>query len=138
MNLKFAHGAIGNIDSHVQAIYAYDVRTEIVGSKGSIFVGSVERTPVTFLTPAGGNTVLADHFLGRFADAYLIELRDFVHNMLHGLPPRVTGEDGVRALEIAIAAEESHLSGNPRAVQHQERESGSAVGCAPALDGLRI
>jgi len=138
VNLRFAHGAIGNIDSHVQAIYGYDVRTEIVGSKGSIFVGSVERTPVTFLTPAGGNTVLADHFLTRFADAYVIEMRDFVHNMLHGLPPRVTGEDGMRALEIAIAAEESHLSGSPRVVQHEEHESGSATGCAPALNGLRI
>src|SRR5215471_10592813 len=42
VNLKYAHGAIGNVESYVQAIYAYDVRTEIVGSKGSIFVGSLE------------------------------------------------------------------------------------------------
>jgi predicted dehydrogenase len=128
VNLKFAHGAIGNIDSHAQAIYAYDVRTEIVGSKGAIFVGTVEKTPVTFLTPAGGNTILADHFLTRFADGYLGEVRDFVHNMLHGHPPRVTGEDGLRALEIAIATEESHLQGSPRAVQHWGRESETAAG----------
>jgi predicted dehydrogenase len=116
VNLKFARGAIGNIESYAQAMYAYDVRTEIVGSKGSIFVGSVEKTPVTFLSVEGGATVLADHFLSRFADAYLTEVRDFVHNMLHDLPPRVTGEDGMRALEIAIAAEESHVQGGPRAV----------------------
>jgi scyllo-inositol 2-dehydrogenase (NAD+) len=116
VNLKFQKGAIGNVESYVQAIYAYDVRTEIVGSKGSIFVGSVDKTPVTFLTSAGGANVLADHFLSRFEDAYLAEVRDFVHNILHDHPPRVTGEDGMRALEIAIAAEESYVQGKPRVV----------------------
>jgi len=116
VNLKFAHGAIGSVDSYAQAIYAYDVRTEIVGSKGSIFIGSIEKTPVAFLSAAGGTSVLEDHFLSRFADAYLAEVRDFVHNMLHDRPPRVTGEDGMRALEIAIAAEESHVQGGVRAV----------------------
>src|SRR5207245_3378255 len=42
VNLKYERGAIGNVESYVQAIYAYDVRTEIVGSKSSIFVGSLE------------------------------------------------------------------------------------------------
>src|SRR6202008_1434836 len=49
VNLKFDQGAIGNIESHSQAIYGYDVRTEIVGSKGSILIGGVNGTPVTFL-----------------------------------------------------------------------------------------
>ena len=43
VNLKFAEGAIGNIESHAQAAYGYDVRTEVVGSKGSIMVGSLNR-----------------------------------------------------------------------------------------------
>src|SRR6201987_958683 len=94
VNLKYAHGAIGNVESYVQAIYGYDVRTEIICSKGSIFVGRVEKTPATFFSAAGSNGILADHFLSRFADAYLFEVRDFVHNMLHDLPPRVTAEDG--------------------------------------------
>jgi predicted dehydrogenase len=111
VNLKYQRGAIGNIESYAQAIYAYDVRTEIVGSKGSIFVGSLEKMPATFLSAAGGTQVLADHFLSRFADAYLAEVTDFVHNMLHDRAPRVTGEDGLRALEIAVAAESSHLNG---------------------------
>jgi myo-inositol 2-dehydrogenase/D-chiro-inositol 1-dehydrogenase len=45
VNLKYQLGAIGNIESYAQAVYGYDVRTEIVGSKGSILVGSLERTP---------------------------------------------------------------------------------------------
>ncbi len=113
VNLKYKHGAIGNVESYVQAIYAYDVRTEIVGSKGSIFIGSLEKMPATFLSSGGGSKVLADHFLSRFYDAYLEEVRDFVDNMLHDRAPRVTGEDGLRALEIAAAAESSHLQSKP-------------------------
>jgi len=116
VNLKYAHGAIGNIESFVQARYAYDVRTEIVGSKGSIFVGSLQKTPATFLSTHGSNEILADHFLSRFADAYVAEVKDFVHTMLAGRAPRVTGEDGLRALEIAVAAEKSHLQGRPWSV----------------------
>lgn len=113
VNLKYARGAIGNVESYVQALYGYDVRTEIVGSKGSIFIGSLEKTPATFLSAAGGTHILADHFLSRFADAYLAEVIDFVHNMLHDRPPLVTGADGLRALEIAVAAEKSHIQGKP-------------------------
>jgi scyllo-inositol 2-dehydrogenase (NAD+) len=111
VNLKYVRGAIGNVESYVQAIYAYDVRTEIVGSKGSIFVGSLEKTPATFLSAGGSTHILADHFLSRFADAYLAEVVDFVHNILHDRAPRVSGEDGLKALEIAVAAEASHLQG---------------------------
>jgi predicted dehydrogenase len=115
VNLKYAHGAIGNVESNVQAIYAYDVRTEIVGSKASIFVGTLEKLPGSFLSAAGGNHSLCDHFFSRFGDAYVAEVRDFVHNVLHDRPPRVSGEDGMKALEIAIAAEESHRNaGAPR------------------------
>jgi scyllo-inositol 2-dehydrogenase (NAD+) len=113
VNLKFAQGAIGNVESYVQALYAYDVRTEIVGSKGSIFVGSLQQAPVIFLAAAGSNQSLTDHFLSRFADGYLAQVRDFVQTVIDGKAPKVTGTDGLKALEIAIAAENSHLHGKP-------------------------
>jgi scyllo-inositol 2-dehydrogenase (NAD+) len=113
VNLKFRQGAIGNIESHAQAAYGYDVRTEIVGSKGSIMVGSLHQTPVTFLTTHGSAQPLAGHFLSTFANAYLSEIRDFVDCIVHGRPPRVTGDDGLRALAIAAAAENSHLQAKP-------------------------
>jgi inositol 2-dehydrogenase len=126
VNLKFFRGAIGNIESYVQAIYGYDVRTEIVGSKGSIFVGSLTQMPATFLTASGGSRTLADHFLTRFADAYAAELRDFVDNMLNDRPPRVSGEDGLKALAIAVAAENSHLQGKPCEVTQSDPRVGTA------------
>jgi len=116
VNLKYRHGAIGNVESFVQAVYGYDIRTEVVGSKGSILVGSLQQTPVTFLARDGGTQVLADHFLTRFEAAYVAEVRDFVHNILHDKPLRVSGEDGLRALEIAVAAESSHLQSKPCSV----------------------
>lgn len=113
VNLKYQRGAIGNIESYVQAIYGYDVRTEIVGSKGAILVGSLHQTPATFLTSNGGTQILADHYLTRFADAYVAELKDFVNSMLNDKPPRISGEDGLRSLEIAVAAEKSYLQSKP-------------------------
>jgi inositol 2-dehydrogenase len=113
VNLKYEHGAIGNIESYVQAVYGYDVRTEIAGSKGSILVGSLNQTSATFLTVKGCVQPLADHFLTRFDDAYVAEVQDFVQSMLKDRPPRVTGQDGLRALEIAVAAETSYLQSRP-------------------------
>jgi inositol 2-dehydrogenase len=113
VNLKFERGAIGNIESYQQAVYGYDVRTEIVGSKGAIFVGTLHKTAAVFLSASGGLQNLADHFLTTFADAYVLEMRDFVHNILHDKPLRVSANDGVRALAIAAAAEGSHLQKRP-------------------------
>ena len=109
VNLEYQRGAIGNVESYAQSVYGYDVRTEVVGSLGSILIGSLQQHSAVFLTGAGGARVLSDHFLTRFADAYLAEVRDFVHNILHEKPLRVTGEDGVKALAITVAAEESYL-----------------------------
>jgi scyllo-inositol 2-dehydrogenase (NAD+) len=116
VNLRYRKGAIGNVESYAQAVYGYDVRTEIVGSKGSIFVGNLERMPAVFLTAGGGEHALADHFLSRFADAYLEEVRDFVKTMLSERAPRVSGDDGLKALAIAVAAEKSHLQSKSVAV----------------------
>jgi inositol 2-dehydrogenase len=120
VNLKYEHGAIGNVESYVQAVYGYDVRTEIIGSKGSIFVGTLQKTAVTFLTSQGRSRNIADHFLSQFADAYLAEVQDFVHAMLTDHPPRVTGADGLRALEIAVAAEHSHLQSRPCRISQEK------------------
>jgi inositol 2-dehydrogenase len=125
INLKYGRGAIGNIESYVQAVYGYDVRTEIAGSKGSILVGNLQQTSVTFLTSEGGTQTLADHFLTRFEDAYVAEVRDFVQSMLQDRAPRVSGEDGLRALEIAVAAEKSYLQSKACSVGHADELTAS-------------
>jgi inositol 2-dehydrogenase len=123
VNLQYRNGAIGNIESYAQAVYGYDVRTEIVGSKGSIMVGTLDRVPAVFMTARGGEQMLADHFLSRFADAYLAEMKDFVQTMLSDRQPRVTGDDGLKALAIAVAAEESHKRSLPITVEQEQAYS---------------
>ncbi len=119
VNLKFAHGAIGNIESYTQATYGYDVRTEVVGSRGSVFIGTLDQKPIAFLHAGGRVQPIADHFLTRFADAYLAEVTDFVDAMLAGREPRVTAEDGYKALAIAAAAELSLLQAKPWPIASQ-------------------
>jgi predicted dehydrogenase len=91
VNLRFRQGAIGNVESYVQGLYGYDVRTEIVGSKGTILIGTLRQNSAIFLKPNYGSYELADHFLSR--------------------APTVTGLDGLRAVEIAVAAETSLKTG---------------------------
>jgi inositol 2-dehydrogenase len=107
VNLRFGRGAIGNIESYVQCLYGYDVRTEIVGSKGSILIGGLRQNSATFFKASDGSYELEDHFLSRFREAYVAEAIDFVDTILSDRAPRVTGEDGLRAVEIAVAAEKS-------------------------------
>ena len=107
VNLRFSRGAIGNIESYAQSLYGYDVRTEIVGSRGSILIGGLRQNSATFLKPNQGSYELADHFLSRFREAYLAEVIDFVDSILSDRAPLVTGWDGLRAVAIAVAAEKS-------------------------------
>ena len=113
VNLQFAGGAIGNVESFMDAKYGYDVRTEIVGTHGTIQVGYIRRTPTAVLTADGRTNDLITHWLDRFADAYRSELKDFVFNVLAGREVRVTGLDGRQSLAIADAAMRSHFERRP-------------------------
>jgi len=93
VNLKYINGAIGNIESYAQAIYGYDVSTEVIGSWDSILIGRLNRAPMTILTACGGTQSIADHFLTAFAGANPAEIQDFVNGTLHDRPARVTGEE---------------------------------------------
>ena len=113
VNLKYLHGAIGNVESYVQSQYGYDVRTEVIGSKGSILIGDLQHASALLLKPKGSSHDIVDHFLVRFADAYVMEMRDFVQTILNDKPVKVTGEDGLRSLQIAVAAQKSYLESRP-------------------------
>jgi scyllo-inositol 2-dehydrogenase (NAD+) len=113
VNLRFGRGGIGNAESHRKSNYGYDIRTEIIGSKGAIQIGYLQQTAQLVLTGAGGSHDVVDHWLVRFADAYRNELRDFVDSIIAGKSTRVTAQDGLRALAISIAAERSYRESRP-------------------------
>lgn len=109
--LHFQTGAIGNVDTVGAARYAYDVRTEVVGTRGTVFIGSLNQTPCLLATGEGIHHDAPTHWLQRFGETYLIQLQDWVSRTLAGDPPTVTGEDGRAALAIAIAAVDSCREG---------------------------
>jgi inositol 2-dehydrogenase len=121
VNMKFSRGALGAIENYMQSAYGYDIRTEIVGSKGTILLGYLQQTPEVILTVSGARTDIVDHFLVRFADAYLDEMRDFVRTILAGREPKVDGFDGRQAVAAAAAAERSWREGRPVTVQNIAR-----------------
>lgn len=121
VNIRFSRGALGGVENYMQSGYGYDIRTEIVGSKGTIMLGYLQQTPEVVLTASGSRTDVVDHFLVRFADAYLEEMRDFVCTILADREPRVDGFDGRQAVAAACAAERSYRECRPVALKAAAR-----------------
>jgi predicted dehydrogenase len=113
INLRFAGGAIGNVESFMHAQYGYDVRTEIVGTKGTLQVGYQQQTPLVSLTRSGKCQDLLTHWRVRFAEAYRREMIDFAQSVREGRTPRVTGHDGRQSVAVAVAAVQSQREGRP-------------------------
>jgi myo-inositol 2-dehydrogenase / D-chiro-inositol 1-dehydrogenase len=110
--LRYKGGAIGVIDAAREALYGYDVRGEIQGSKGMVLVGH-GRLRNGELLNAKDATNEVESFIERFADAYRSEVADFVEAIREQRPPRVGGQDALEALRLAIAADRSSREGRP-------------------------
>ena len=126
LNMRFSRGTLGAVENYMQSGYGYDVRTEIVGSKGTIITGYLQQTAEVVLTATGGKTDIVDHFLVRFAEGYLNEMRDFVQTIVADRDPKVDAFDGRQAVAVAAAAERSHRDGHAVAVANRARSSRAA------------
>ena len=105
--LRLESGALAVIDNSRRSGFGYDLRTEVFGSEGALFVGVQQATPVTHLSAGGVTTDHVHFFLDRFDQAYVDEIRDFVDAIVQGRPASVTGADGRAALALAYACEAS-------------------------------
>lgn len=105
--LRFASGALGSIANSRQAGYGYDIHTEVLGDHGGLKVGYERHTPITRYDRAGAHHDYVPYFPERFAQAYAAELAAFVDAVVKGRLVSPTGEDGLAALRIALAATES-------------------------------
>ncbi len=113
LNLKFANGGIGSIDLSRNAVYGYDIRTEVLGSEGGLLIGSLQQTATLVMTRAGVTHDTVPYFMERFGEAYAAEIRDFVACVVEDRPPAVTGRDARAATVIGIAATRSLDEGRP-------------------------
>jgi inositol 2-dehydrogenase len=110
INLRFAGGAVGNIDLSRNAVYGFDARTEVLGTEAAVAVG---RQREAGLAPRPGQGSLEPSGPGRFDAAYVEELRHFVECVAQDRTPWVTGDDARRATAIAAAATRSLDEGRP-------------------------
>ena len=115
--VRFSRGALADIETYRGALYAYDVRSEIVCANGTAMVGHQRRTGLDVYTPGGAIHDLFPGFLERFGDAYRAELADFVGGTLERRPSPVTGLDGRAAVAAALAGVVSHASGRAEPVR---------------------
>jgi inositol 2-dehydrogenase len=113
VNLRFGNGAVGNIDMSRNAVYGYDIRTEILGTEGSIWIGYLQQTAMLILNRQGVTHDTVPYFMERFGLAYAEEIRAFVHHITDDTEPTVTGEDARAASAIGIAATLSMDEGRP-------------------------
>lgn len=114
ITLKFANGSIGVIDNSRKAVYGYDQRVEVFGSKGQITVYNDKPTNLEIST---SDAVLTEKplyfFLERYNDSFITEVKDFIDAVLNDKEVPVGGIDGLKSLEIGLAARESFASNSP-------------------------
>jgi len=110
--LRMKSGALCQIANSRRAVYGYDQRIEVLGSKGGISAENVVESTVVF---SGAEGVVSDKplpfFLQRYAEAYRRELDHFITAVSSGAAPLVGAKEGIRALALADAAAESASSG---------------------------
>jgi myo-inositol 2-dehydrogenase/D-chiro-inositol 1-dehydrogenase len=116
--MKTASGKLCHINNSRRAIYGYDQRLEVHGSKGRLMAGNRTETTVEL---ADVTAVKTDRplyfFLERYADAYRAELAAFVGAVENRKPMPVGAEDGRRAIVLAEAAVKSLKTGRPVALK---------------------
>ena len=110
--LRTASGRICTITNSRRAVYGYDQRIEVHGSYGMLSAGNPLATTVSCGTKNGFTSApLSDFFMDRYAVAYRREIEAFCA-LVSGEPVVYpTGRDGIAALALADAAQQSVSSG---------------------------
>ena len=114
ITLKLANGAIGVIDNSRKAVYGYDQRAEVFGSKGAVQTKNDTDSTAVYSCEAG---VIAEKpkyfFLERYMQSFASEISCFVDSVVNDKPTLVNGNDGLQPVLIALAAKKSLEEGRP-------------------------
>ena len=114
VTLTLENGAIAVIDNSRQAVYGYDQRTEVFGSKGCVKVENDTKSLVELSTKERVESEKPLYFfLERYMDSYATEIIDFIDSVQNGAPIKCGIEDAIRPVEIALAASKSLKENRP-------------------------
>jgi myo-inositol 2-dehydrogenase/D-chiro-inositol 1-dehydrogenase len=112
--ISFKNRVTALIENSRQASYGYDQRLEAFGSKGMVRAENPLKTTTRFLDGNGVHLSRnLDFFIDRYADSYLLELSAFLDALRENKPMPITGEDGLQAMLIALAANKSMQENRP-------------------------
>jgi len=114
IQLTFENGTIGAIDNSRKAVYGYDQRMEIFGSKGMSEIKN-EFANTQFLHNEQGThgPPALNFFMERYTHAYFAEMRAFIQAVWNGTPVPVDSHDALMATKIAVAAKQSMIENRP-------------------------
>jgi myo-inositol 2-dehydrogenase/D-chiro-inositol 1-dehydrogenase len=116
--LKMANGALAVIENSRQAVYGYDQRVEVFGSKGSAEAGNETANRVTLSV---GDGVRSDtplyFFLERYQASFVAELEAFFASVRDDREPPVGGRDGLMSVLVGLAAAQSMAENRPVKVE---------------------
>jgi myo-inositol 2-dehydrogenase/D-chiro-inositol 1-dehydrogenase len=102
VTFKLKNGAMAVIDNSRKAVYGYDQRAELHGSKGSAELYNDFK-----------NTVHVWDTLERYIPAYAAEVTSFINAIEQDTEPEVTVHDGLQSVLIALACKKSLLEKRP-------------------------
>ncbi len=120
--LKFKNGAIGMIDNTRQAVYGYDQRVEVFGSKGCVVADNEATNTVRIYTAECTNIDKIPYFfLERYMESYSAELKRFFECLSKNIEPKPNGEDGLQNVLVALAAQKSYEENRPVKISEIEK-----------------
>jgi myo-inositol 2-dehydrogenase/D-chiro-inositol 1-dehydrogenase len=112
VSLQFANGGMGAIDNSRKAAYGYDQRAEVFGSAGMLASENQTATRYVAADSAGIHSPKPlNFFLERYSEAYAREMQAFVDAVSAGKKVPVGAEDGLKAVQIGLAAAQSVREG---------------------------
>lgn len=113
ITLRLKSGAIAHVEANWADPSGFKVDFEIAGDAGMIAFDSRFAMPLTVAKQdaggGGGGVAVPESPLAE--DPYMLEIQHFVDSVLAGKQPSITAEDGMKAVEIALAAIESVRTG---------------------------
>jgi len=114
VTLKLASGALAVIENSRRAVFGYDQRIEVFGSKGGIEAFNESPCQVRLRTGVGERAENPLYFfLERYQRSFVAELDAFFAAIRDELQPPVTGRDGLIPLLIGDAARRSMRENRP-------------------------
>ncbi len=112
--ITFHNGVTAVIENCRQAAYGYDQRLEVFGSRGMAHTVNQQKDNHVLLNETGTHfSRPMDFFMDRYVESYLNEMNAFIEAIAKREPPPVTGDDGLKATTIALAANQSMKENKP-------------------------